>query len=97
GEPVGPDNLAQHQCFNVLRTGTWTLLDGQQTATAQAGGRFSLNNIGMIRSLASLGMGIVLLPEEVVADELASGKLRQIMPQWHGTPLPVYAMTETRL
>ncbi|CCF96800.1 putative transcriptional regulator, LysR family (fragment) [Ralstonia solanacearum K60] len=51
----------------------------------------------MIRRLAVLDLGIVLMPEEIVADELASGKLRRILPGWHGTPMPVYAITETRL
>ncbi len=38
------------------------------------------------------------MPEEIVADDLAEGgKLRQIMPRWHGTPMSVYAITETRL
>ncbi|MEK7321157.1 MAG: LysR family transcriptional regulator, partial [Pseudomonadota bacterium] len=25
------------------------------------------------------------------------GQLRRLMPEWQGTPVPVYAMTETRL
>ncbi|MGF6838420.1 DNA-binding transcriptional LysR family regulator [Paraburkholderia youngii] len=43
--------------------------------------------------------GIILMPEEAVSDELASGRLRRHhagMP-WQGTPTPVYAITETRL
>ncbi|MNY65424.1 LysR substrate binding domain protein [compost metagenome] len=51
----------------------------------------------MLRRLATLDLGIILLPEEIVADEVESGRLRRIMPEWHGTPQPVYAMTETRL
>ncbi|WP_259678551.1 LysR substrate-binding domain-containing protein [Klebsiella quasipneumoniae] len=51
----------------------------------------------MLLPLATLDMDITLLPEEIVADELANGKLRRIMPEWHGTPQLVYAMTETRL
>ncbi|WP_245608558.1 LysR family transcriptional regulator [Stenoxybacter acetivorans] len=97
GEPSKPAELEQHECFNILWSGTWTLHDGKKTATVPVNGRFTLNSVGMIRRLASLDMGIVLLPEEIVADELASGKLQRIMPQWHGTPLPVYAITETRL
>lgn len=97
GEPDKPAELEQHECINMLRAGMWTLHDGKKTATVSVGGRFSLNSVGMLRRLATLDMGIILLPEEVVADELASGKLRRIMPQWHGTPQPVYAMTETRL
>ncbi|ACO77862.1 transcriptional regulator, LysR family [Azotobacter vinelandii CA] len=97
GEPSKPAELERHECFNILRAGTWTLHDDKKTATVSVGGRFSLNSVGMLRRLATLDMGIILLPEEIVADELVSGKLRRIMPQWHGTPQPVYAMTETRL
>lgn len=97
GEPEKPAELEQHECCNMLRTGTWTLHDGKITATVTVGSRFTLNSVGMLRRLATLDMGIILLPEEIVADELASGKLRRIMSQWHGTPQPVYAMTETRL
>ena len=51
----------------------------------------------MIRRLAALDMGIILMPEEIVADELANGTLQRIMPQWHGAPQAIYAITETRL
>lgn len=97
GEPTKPAELEQHECFNILRTGTWTLHDGKRSSTVAVSGRFTLNSVGMIRRMASLDMGIVLLPEQIVADELAAGRLRRILPQWHGTPQPVYAMTETRL
>ncbi|MNV09346.1 hypothetical protein D3C71_998350 [compost metagenome] len=33
----------------------------------------------------------------MVADDLAHGRLRRIFPDWHGEPVPVYALTETRL
>ena len=97
GEPGKPSDLERHECLSILKAGSWTLHAGKRNATVPVGGRFTLNSVGMIRRLATLDMGIVLMPEEVVADELASGKLRRIMPEWHGTAMPVYAITETRL
>jgi DNA-binding transcriptional LysR family regulator len=97
GEPDKPADLEQHECLSALKSGSWTLHDGKQSATVSVGGRFTLNSVGMMRRLATLDLGFILLPEEIVADELASGKLRRIMPEWHGMPMPVYAMTETRL
>ena len=97
GEPTRPADLARHECLSILKAGSWTLHDGKRTGAVSVGGRFALNSVGMIRRLSTLDMGIILMPEEIVADELASGKLRRIMPAWHGTPVPVYAITETRL
>jgi len=97
GEPGKPADLEQHECLGILRADTWTLHDARRTSTVKVDGRFTLNSVGMIRRLATFDLGIVLLPEEIVADEVASGALRRILPQWHGTPTPVYAITETRL
>lgn len=97
GEPVEPADLERHECLSALKSGSWTLHDGKQSATVPVSGRFTLNSVGMMRRLATLDLGFILLPEEIVADELASGKLRRIMPEWHGKPVSVYAMTETRL
>ncbi|SCK54596.1 DNA-binding transcriptional regulator, LysR family [Variovorax sp. HW608] len=97
GEPSRPADLERHECFNILKANSWMLRDGKRAHTVPVGGRFALNSVGMIRRLATLDLGIILMPREIVADELANGKLRQIMPRWHGTPQPVYAITETRL
>jgi DNA-binding transcriptional LysR family regulator len=51
----------------------------------------------MIRRLATLDLGIAILPEEIVADDVAGGRLRRILSDWEGTPVSVYAITETRL
>jgi DNA-binding transcriptional LysR family regulator len=51
----------------------------------------------MLRRLATLDMGITFVPQEIVADEVAAGRLRRIMPQWQGLPMTIYAVTETRL
>lgn len=78
-------------------SGTWTLGRNGEVQTISVGGRFSLNSVGMIRRLATLDMGIILMPEAIVTDDVSSGKLCRILPDWYGTPLSVYAITETRL
>ncbi|TKC92588.1 hypothetical protein FAZ69_02660 [Trinickia terrae] len=97
GEPREPADLKQHECLGILRAGSWTLHDGTNTVPTPAGSRFTVNSVGMIRRLATLDMGIVPMAKEIVADDLSSGRLRRVMPQWQGTPIPVYAITETRL
>ncbi|WBL80491.1 LysR family transcriptional regulator [Bradyrhizobium xenonodulans] len=97
GEPNEPADLVRHQCLSMMKLSVWTLHSGTQTMETEVGGRFRLNNVGMIRRLATLDMGIAFVPQEIVADELADGRLRRIMPQWQGSPVTVYAVTETRL
>lgn len=71
--------------------------DGMRTATVAVSGRFNVNSVGMIRRMASLNMGVILMPPEVVADEVNGGQLVPILPDWRGSPTTVYAITETRL
>lgn len=97
GEPGKPEDLAQHDCMGMISAGNWTLISGEAVRQIAVGSRFHLNNVGMIKRLSTLGMGVILVPEEIVTDEVATGQLRRVLPQWQGKPMPVYALTETRL
>ncbi|MBT0671128.1 LysR family transcriptional regulator [Novosphingobium profundi] len=97
GEPISPQDLGRHDCMGMIREGHWMLTRGDSQCEVPVGGRFHLNNVGMIKRLSTLGLGVILVPEEIVADELASSQLQRILPDWQGKPMPVYALTETRL
>lgn len=97
GEPVVPDDLVQHECIGISKVSVWTLQNGDQESRISVGGRFALNSVSMIRRMATLDMGIVLMPEQIAADDLASGRLRRVLRNWQGPATPVYAITETRL
>ncbi|BDI05645.1 LysR family transcriptional regulator [Sphaerotilus microaerophilus] len=97
GEPAHAADLAQHECLAFPKAGPWTLYRGAEVAEVEVGGRVLANSVGMLRRLATLDMGVILLPEEIVADDLAAGRLRRILPDWQGKSTPVYALTETRL
>ncbi|WP_102787927.1 LysR family transcriptional regulator [Stenotrophomonas bentonitica] len=97
GNPVGPADLQKHECLGYAKSGPWRLKRGEQHVNVDVGRRFIVNSVGMYRSLAVLGQGIALLAEGVVAEDVAEGRLRRVLPGWHGHPIPVYALTETRL
>ncbi|MEN9887510.1 MAG: hypothetical protein RL758_2088 [Pseudomonadota bacterium] len=101
GEPLQPGDLSRHEClgFRTAKPLTWALHcpTSQTDMQVEVGGRFQLNSVGMMRRLATLDLGIVLMPEAMVADELVSRRLQRVLPLWQGVPVPVYAMTETRL
>ncbi len=99
GEPMRPADLATHDCiaFRSGKAHVWMLHSGNESMEIAVGGRFQLNSVGLIRRLATLDQGIAVLPSEIVTDDVAQGRLRQVLPAWEGPATPVYAMTETRL
>lgn len=99
GEPKHPSDLEQHECigFKTTKGSTWSFHKGNESVDVMVKGRFQLNSVGMIRKLATMDLGIVMVPAEIVANDLKQGRLLRILPDWEGASTPVYAMTETRL
>lgn len=44
-----------------------------------------------------MGLGIIMLPELLAAQETAAGTLLPVLPDWQGDILPIYALSETKL
>ncbi|MGE0022810.1 MAG: LysR family transcriptional regulator [Hyphomicrobium sp.] len=98
GEPKRPEDLTQHDCLLFRGSAsTWTLYRRARAIEAPVGGRFRLNSVGMMQRLAGLGMGIAILAEDIVGEDLAKGRLRRVLTDWQAEPISVYAVTETRL
>jgi DNA-binding transcriptional LysR family regulator len=97
GEPAEPADLSERECICMPRSLSWTLHRGTETIDVRVSGRFTLNSVGMISALAVNHQGIALLPEKIVAQDLAEGRLRRILPDWQGSAVNIYAVTETRL
>ncbi|NTX26688.1 LysR family transcriptional regulator [Burkholderia pyrrocinia] len=97
GEPSHPSKLTGHECIGFPKAGKWTLQRGEETVEVEVGGRFQVNSVGMFRRLATLDLGVALLPVEMAEEDLAAGRLRRILPEWQARATPVYALTETRL
>lgn len=99
GKPSVPADLAQHECLRMrtAEADAWTLHNDVKTIKIGVGGRYLLNSVGMIHRLARYGLGIAMLADEIIAEDLAEGRLRRVLPQWQAASIPVYAITETRL
>lgn len=97
GAPQHPAELATHACLGFPKTAVWQLHSDSETLDVTAASKVRANSVGMLRRMASLGMGIALLPEEIAADDVAAGRLVRLLSQWRAKSIPVYALTETRL
>ena len=100
GAPAQPDDLGNHDCL-LLRTprrqARWQLERDGVTTEVAVQGRTMLNNQGLMRILAERGMGIGVLTPDLARDALASGRLVRVLPPWSMAPLPVHAVTSSRL
>ena len=56
-----------------------------------------VNNQGLMRQLVERGMGIGVLSPILARDALAAGRLVRVLPRWAMQPLPIHAVTASRL
>lgn len=86
GRPQHPADLAEHAFFNYANApngGTleFTRADGEK-ATIRPAGPFRANSGDLFLPLLRAGLGIALLPDFIVGNDLASGTLESVLPEW---------------
>jgi DNA-binding transcriptional LysR family regulator len=100
GVPKVPQDLVNHRCLTysyVAARGVWRFRDaaGQDIAVRIAG-PVNANNGGFLGALAASGMAIVLEPDFLLGDDLASGRLVEILAAFRPAPIPIHAVYPSR-
>lgn len=92
GEPTHPRELIDHQClhFTPIGTETWKLVGPKGSLVVPVPSRMSINDLTMVRNLTLSGMGIALMPSFYCKNEISSGKLVQVLPQWQTAQSPIH-------
>jgi len=86
GRPKHPLQLAEHSCLGYayqLTPDTWRFRSSSgEVATVRPAGPLRVNNgEAMVPALVA-GLGFGVLPEFIVRDELKTGKLESVLPDW---------------
>lgn len=95
GVPREPRDLASHQCLCVSLVSwgnAWRLIGAKGEERVAVSGVLRSNNAEMLRCAALDGLGIALLPSWSVGDELASGRLKRVLPDWEPPASSIYAV-----
>jgi DNA-binding transcriptional LysR family regulator len=98
GIPQVPADLADHYCLDFTHSslhGAWRFGDAQ---TVAARGRLRANSGQALRAAALEGVGIVMIPEVLVAEDLAAGRLVRLLP-YHapaGQPMHLFTLPDRR-
>jgi DNA-binding transcriptional LysR family regulator len=84
GEPSDIEDLVAHDCLIFSSRGQrqgWRFRgEGGSWVKAQGRSRLRLDSGEAIRDAAIAGLGIALLPDFLVVEELAAGRLQQVLP-----------------
>ncbi|AKA25172.1 LysR family transcriptional regulator [Pseudomonas chlororaphis] len=95
GTPQTPRDLAAHQCLNYgyLQSGvSLQLSNGKDTQRVHVTGPLHANNGDLLAQAAEAGMGIALLPDFIVAEALAAGRLVPVLCEWQAPPISIHAV-----
>lgn len=99
GLPEQPLDLLQHNClhYNNLRTREeWTLTGPEGADPVAVHGNFCSNNGSVLCAAAVQGLGIALLPEFIVAADLAAGRLQRVLQGHEPPPFGLYGLYPSR-
>ncbi|MGK4007976.1 LysR family transcriptional regulator [Sorangium sp. So ce1036] len=100
GEPLNIDDFADHDCLifsSRNRRQSWRFLgDDGAWVKAQGRSRLRLDSGEAIRDAAVAGLGIAFLPDFLVAEDLAAGRLQQVLPDLEAGDVKIVAIYPTR-
>jgi len=105
GVPRGIGDLAEHSLAALSRGGaigkvSWILTAGEgrraRTETLAIDPVIVANDPGPLQAAAVEGLGIALVPEPYVVEDLRAGRVQVVLPEWRGPSLPVTAVFPSR-
>ena len=95
GTPRTPDDLRGHAClrFSPLRAEVeWCFRAGRHDLVVPVSGPMSADNTEALRRGALAGAGIIVPPRFSVEDDLAAGRLVQVLEDFPVSPLGIFAV-----
>lgn len=98
---LSPADLAQHRCLAIRENEEdvtlWRFTGlRQENVTVRVDPVMSSNDGAVIREWALAHQGIMIRSEWNVAEDLAEGRLRQVLPNWKLPPADIVAMLGSR-
>jgi DNA-binding transcriptional LysR family regulator len=97
--PKHPADLAQHTviAYSLLSTGdTWSFEGPEGTVSVKVEPRMRSNSGDTCRAAALGHQGIIVQPTFLIGDDLRSGALVELMPQYRAVELGIYALYPSR-
>jgi DNA-binding transcriptional LysR family regulator len=86
-QPDTPHDLTAHACINLrLPTSgglwSWPFIKDGRELKVRPEGPLAFNAISLVLNTALAGLGLAYLPEDIVQDHVASGRLVRVLADW---------------
>lgn len=100
GEPLQPDDLAEHNCIQLLlgdnSSYKWELGRGRAKERIRVPGAITINDTATYIAAAKAGVGLAYLLEQRISEELANGSLRMLLADYAFKAAPFHMYYSSR-
>ncbi|MES0879820.1 LysR family transcriptional regulator [Roseibium sp. SCP14] len=94
--PQRPDDLSEHSClgfgFQGQEKTVWNLTRGAETFDTPFEPTLAINDYLALKTSIGIGTGIGELPGLLCNNDLKSGRLIEVLPEWHMPEISLYAV-----
>lgn len=97
--PSEPADLEEHDCVMLNAKNNeahWDLVSGRKKVRVHVSGPISSRDFNTLSTFVYRGHGVGLLPSNYCDQEISSGRLVRVLPQWTSPPIPVFTVYPTR-
>jgi len=97
--PTEPAHLEQHECVMLNAKNNeahWDLVSGRKKVRVHVAGPISSRDFNTLSTFVYRGHGVGLLPSNYCDQEIASGRLVRLLPQWTSPAIPVFTVYPSR-
>jgi DNA-binding transcriptional LysR family regulator len=99
GKPNSPEDLLQHDCLHysvISEREEWSFGGSIREESILVKGSYCANNGDVLAEAAIQGLGITLLPDFIIDEALAEGRLVRILEDWERAPLTLSVLYPSR-
>lgn len=97
--PRAPEDLAQHNCLSYVNAGQhrpWRFSVSGEVIAIRPKARLALDGGEVLRDAAISGAGLAFLPTYLVNEDIAAGRLREVLADFAAPPIPISAIYPSR-
>jgi len=100
GRPETPEDLRQHRCLLLTRSGQvtadWGFVDNGKPLTLRLGGALAADTGDQVHDWALAGLGLQRRTYWDVADDLAAGRLEEVLASYAPDGVPIHLVYASR-